>query len=155
MAAGKTTLARALSARLGWRMDDVDGLIEARERRSVAAIFREDGEAYFRAVERAVVLDLLAERHVVVATGGGTFVDPDTRARMLSDGLVLWLDLSFDDVLRRLPTDGRRPLAADRGELQRLYTARRTAYAHAHLRVTTGTAHVEALVEQVLDKLGW
>ena len=74
MAAGKTSLAREVGRRLGWPVEDVDERIEARERRPVATIFAAEGEAYFRAVERAVVQELLGLRHTVVATGGGTFV---------------------------------------------------------------------------------
>ena len=73
MAAGKTTVARSLARRLDWRAEDVDELIEARERRPVADIFARSGEAYFRAVEREILKLLLPLRHVVVATGGGTF----------------------------------------------------------------------------------
>jgi len=71
MAAGKTTVAHALASRLGWRVEDVDALIEARERRPVSEIFARAGEPYFRAVEREILKVLLPIRHVVIATGGG------------------------------------------------------------------------------------
>jgi shikimate kinase len=80
MGAGKTTLARALGARLDWRVEDVDERIETREGRAISNIFAREGEAYFRDVERQVLLDLLPLRHAVVATGGGTFADPENRA---------------------------------------------------------------------------
>ena len=79
MAAGKTTVARALAARLEWRAEDVDELIEARERRPIADIFAKQGEAYFRSAERDILRLLLPLRHVVVATGGGTFMEPENR----------------------------------------------------------------------------
>src|SRR4029078_10939654 len=77
MGAGKTSVARALGRRMGWRVEDIDQRIEAREHQRVAEIFARRGEPYFRSVEREVLRDLLLERHAVVATGGGTFVDPD------------------------------------------------------------------------------
>src|SRR5687768_10717964 len=92
MGAGKTTVARALGRRLGWRVEDVDERIEARERRSVAAIFAQQGEPYCRQQERQVLSELLPDRQVIVATGGGTFAEPDNRALMLADGGVVWLD---------------------------------------------------------------
>ena len=152
MAAGKTTLARALGRRLGWRVEDIDERIEAREGRTVASIFARDGEPYFRAAERAVLLDLLPLRDAVIATGGGTFVDPENRVAINRDGLSVWLDLPLDRLIDRLPTDGRRPLAADRSELTRLYASRRAAYQQAHLRLDADSP-VEALVEQVLAAL--
>src|SRR3954468_9827215 len=112
MAAGKTTVARALAARLGWRADDIDELIEARERRPVADIFARNGEPYFRALERDILRLLLPLRHVVVATGGGTFMDPESRAAINMDGLSVWLDVPFEEIVARIPADGRRPLAA-------------------------------------------
>lgn len=154
MGAGKTTVAAALGRRVGWRTEDVDGRIEARERRTVSAIFAQDGELYFRRVERQVLRELLPERNVIVATGGGTFVDPDNRALMLADGAVAWLDLPLDRVIERVPADGRRPLAADRGQLEQLYLRRRAAYANAHVRVDA-TKPVEEIVEQLLEWIGY
>jgi len=153
MAAGKTTLARALGKRLDWRVEDIDERIEAREGRTIASIFAREGEAYFRSVERAVLLDLLPLRHLVVATGGGTFVAPDNRAAINRDGLSVWLDVPLAEVIERLPPDGRRPLAADRDQFERLYAARRLAYLQAHLRVDASSARVGDLVEQVVAAL--
>jgi shikimate kinase len=151
MAAGKTTVARALAVRLGWHAEDVDELIEARERRAVAEIFARHGEPYFRTVEREILQLLLPLRHIVVATGGGTFVDPDNRAMMNRDGLSIWLDVSFEDVLSRLPVDGRRPLASDRAQMERLFASRQLAYAQAHLRVDAHGTRAEAVVERIMD----
>ena len=83
---------------------------------------------------------LLPLRHVVVATGGGTFVEPDNRGAINLDGLSVWLDVPIDVVLARLPADGRRPLAADRIQMEHLFAARRVAYAQAHLRIDVGDA---------------
>lgn len=153
MAAGKTTVARALAARLGWRAEDIDELIEARERRTVADIFARHGEPYFRTIEREILRLLLPLRHLVVATGGGTFMDPENRAAINRDGLSVWLDVPFEEVVARLPADGRRPLAADRAQLERLFAVRQAAYANAHLRIDARAAHPEELAERIVDKL--
>lgn len=153
MGAGKTTVARALARRLDWRAVDIDDLIEQRERQTVADLFARRGEAYFRSVERAVLVDQLATRHAVVATGGGTFVDPGNRALINQDGMSVWLDVPLPQLIDRVPADGRRPLAADRAEFERLYTARRAAYELAHHRVDASRPPVAAIVEQLVDWL--
>ena len=154
MAAGKSSLARELGRRLDWQVEDVDERIEALERRPIAAIFAADGEAYFRAVEREVVQGLLPPRHVVVATGGGTFVDPDLRALIRADGAVFWIDAPLGQIIDRLPRDGSRPLAANRLQLESLYESRRFAYAQAHVRLDASRASVGDLSDQVVEWLG-
>ena len=153
MAAGKTTVARALADRLGWRAEDVDELIEARERRPVVDIFARSGEPYFRAVEREILRLLLPLRHVVVATGGGTFVDLENRAAIMRDGLAIWLDVPFQEVLVRVPADGRRPLAADLAQMERLFAGRQHAYALAHLRISASASRPDEIAERILDAL--
>ena len=153
MAAGKTTLAQTLGRRLGWRAEDVDVLVEARERRTVAEIFAREGEPYFRSIERQVIWSLLPLRHAVVATGGGTFVDPDNRAAINADGLSVWIDVPFDVLLERIPADGRRPLANDRIQMAMLYENRRLAYQQAQLRLDASRARAEELVDQLIEQL--
>ena len=153
MGAGKTSVGRALARRLDWRFADIDELIEQRERSSVSEIFAKHGEPYFRGVERAVLADQLPVRHAVVATGGGTFVDPQNRAIIKGDGATVWLDAPLERVIARIPQDGRRPLASDRTNLERLYHSRRTAYEQAHLRVDAGRPGVQLLVDQLVDWL--
>jgi shikimate kinase len=153
MAAGKTTVAEALAKRLDWRGVDIDELIERRERMTVAEIFARHGEAYFRSVEHAVLMEQLAPRHSVVATGGGTFADPQNRALINRDGVSVWLDVPLDRLIARVPSDGRRPLAADRAGFERLYHQRRAHYEHAHLRLDAGRTSVDGLVEELTDWL--
>jgi shikimate kinase len=153
MGAGKTTVARALARRLDWEPLDIDELIEKRERQTVADLFARRGEPYFRAAERAVLVEQIGIRHRVVATGGGTFADPQNRAMINADGVSVWLDVPLDRLIARVPNDGRRPLAADRVEFERLHLLRAAAYAQAHHRVDAGEA-VDALVDEIVDWLG-
>lgn len=154
MGAGKSTVARALARRLDWAVADIDERIEQRERCDISTIFRQDGEPYFRSLEQEELIALLPARGTVVATGGGTIVNPITREMMLRDGAVIWLDAPFATVLERVPLDGRRPLAADRIEMESLYNQRLMAYSRAHLRLDAGKGSVEDLVDQIVDWLG-
>jgi shikimate kinase len=153
MASGKTTIARALAARLGWRSEDIDDLIEKRERLTVAEIFARHGEPYFRAAEREILKLVQPMRDLVVATGGGTFADLDNRTAINLDGVSVWIDVPLADLISRIPLDGRRPLAADRVQLERLYASRVEGYRAALLRV--GAAHLPTskVVDRILEAI--
>jgi shikimate kinase len=153
MAAGKTTVAQALGERLQWRVEDVDDLIEKRERLTVAEIFARHGEPYFRRAEREILQLIQPMRHIVVATGGGTFVDPENRGRINLDGVSIWLDLPLAELIDRIPQDGRRPLAADRAQLERLHALRSDAYRLAHLRVAASRAPTAHIVDRIVEAL--
>jgi shikimate kinase len=153
MGAGKTSVGRALARRLDWRFVDIDDLVEQREHAPVADIFAKHGEPYFRGIERAVLADQIPIRHAVVATGGGTFVDPQNRAVIKADGATVWLDAPIERLIARIPKDGRRPLASDRASLELLFQSRRSSYEQAHLRLESGRPAVEALVDQLVEWL--
>jgi len=152
MAAGKTTVARMLAHRLRWRAEDVDELIEARERLTVADVFARHGETYFRAAEREILRLHLPLRHTVVATGGGTFMDPESQQAINLDGASVWLEVPLETVIARIPSDGRRPLSADRAQMERLFAARQAAYARAHVRIDA-TAPAQEIAERIIDLL--
>jgi shikimate kinase len=153
MAAGKTTAARAVAARLRWRHEDIDDLIEKRERATVAEIFSRFGESYFRQVEREMLALVQPLRHVVVATGGGTFSDADNRGAINRDGVSVWLDVPLQDIIARIPLDGRRPLAADRAQLERLYQSRIEAYRLAHVRIQASRLPTHVIADRVLEAI--
>ena len=154
MGAGKSSVAAALGAKLGWRVEDIDDLVERREGMAVADIFSRRGEAYFRRIERTVLAAQVPVRHAVVATGGGTYADPANRALIDADGVSIWLDVSLMRVIERLPSDGRRPLAADRAGMERLFRRRQAAYRRAHVRLDAGAAPVGEIAERIIDRLG-
>ena len=154
MGAGKTSVARALGRRIGWRVEDIDHRIEAREHQRLAEIFARHGEPYFRDVERAILHELLPQRQIIISSGGGTFVDPDNRATMLADGAVAWLDVPLERVIERVPADGRRPLAADRIQMEQLYARRGAAYSQAHVRIDASRP-IPEVVERILEWIGF
>ncbi len=153
MASGKSTVARHLATRLRWRWEDIDHLIEVREKSTVAEIFAKHGEAYFRAAEREMLALLRPLRHIIVATGGGTFADPDNRAAINMDGASVWIDVPLAELISRIPLDGRRPLAADRPALERLYLARTEAYRMAHLRVNASRSSAAVVADRIIEAL--
>jgi shikimate kinase len=117
----------------------------------VADVFAKYGEAYFRAAEREILLRLvLPLRHTVVATGGGTFMDPENEMAIKLDGASVWLDVPLASVIARLPPDNRRPLSSDRAQMERLFLARQAAYARSDVRVDA-TVPPEEIAERILD----
>lgn len=154
MGAGKSSVSRALSRRIGWKAIDIDERIEAAEGLRVSEIFAQRGEPYFRDLERRALSDLLSQREVIVATGGGTFADPANRAAMLADGAVAWLDVPLARVIDRVPQDGRRPLAADRQQMEQLFERRQLAYSQAHIRIDASRPLPE-VVERLLEWIGY
>lgn len=142
MGAGKSSIGRRLAARFGVVFVDVDHEIEVRTGARIATIFECEGEAGFRARERATLVEILAGSGQVIATGGGAVLDPANRALLRSRGFVVHMHADVDAQLARLTRDRTRPLLAgdDRTEvLQRLAVERAPLYADAaHLRFDTG-----------------
>ncbi|MFB3915405.1 MAG: shikimate kinase [Terriglobales bacterium] len=159
MGAGKTSVGVALARRLGWRFVDLDERVEKRERRKIAEIFAESGEAAFRRAEAAALKDLLDESHsrpLVVALGGGAFVQPEN-ARLLKTrgGPVVFLDAPVEELRRRCgPKAATRPLFANENQFRQLYESRRSSYMQADICVDTTGHSVEQTAAEVAQRLG-
>jgi shikimate kinase len=159
MGAGKTSVGRALSKHLGWRFEDLDDRIQARERRTVPEIFQQAGEAGFREAERAALRELLEEIEsgapLIAALGGGAFVQ-EAIASLLAEsgGATVFLDAPADELWRRCGSDlVERPLRREESEFRRLHDARRPRYLQASLKVDTGGKAIEQIVREIADGL--
>lgn len=157
MGAGKSTVGRRLAKLLGTGFADADEEIERAAQRSVGEIFDGFGEPYFRDGERRVIARLIEEGHGVIATGGGAFADPETRALILRRGIAVWLDCDVETLVERTARRDTRPLLR-KGDphaiLTRLREERERAYAEAPIRVAAENAphHRTALrIVQAID----
>ena len=155
MGSGKSAVGRQLAARLGLSFIDSDVEIEALTGVDIPYIFEKEGEAGFRARERDVLDALTARPGVLVATGGGAVLDPDTRARLRSRGCVVYLRTSVNQQLARTRRSGHRPLLRNPdplGTLERLMQVRAPLYEEAATDVVdTGGKGQRAVVAEVLQ----
>jgi shikimate kinase len=139
MGCGKTTVGRLLADHIGWKFVDLDQEIENREQRSVAAIFDHGGEAEFRRIEHQLIRQHVRAvecgKPMVIALGGGTFVQPDNFALLENNGVTVWLDCPLQVIEKRVALTADRPLARDLNHLRTLYEQRREDYARADFRV--------------------
>jgi shikimate kinase len=156
MGAGKTAIGRRLAHRVGLPFVDADHEIETAAGCTIEEIFARFGEPAFRDGERKVIARLLERPPLVLATGGGAFMDPDTRARVRARAVSIWLRADLDVLVRRVARRSNRPLLKDaspREVLERLMAARDPVYAEADLMVETDDSPAEATVERVLAAL--
>jgi shikimate kinase len=153
MCSGKSTVGKLLADKLGYTFWDIDQVIEEREGKSIEEIFRDEGEEYFRSLERSVLEEFLEKEKVVVSTGGGLGANPTAMEKMKSAGLVVWLDLDFDTFLQRCAhQEGRPLLKMGLDYLRALMEKREKVYRLAHLRLKADKPP-DALVEGLLSQL--
>jgi len=154
MGTGKSTVGEEVARQLGWPFVDMDALIEAREGRSIRRIFDEAGEAHFRQLEAALCREVAGWRERVVATGGGTLVNPENLSLLASRHLVICLDCHPDVLWARLAAAEDRPMldAGDRrARLLALLSARQPAYARIPHHVDTTHRSPAEVAEAVLS----
>ncbi len=155
MGSGKSTIGILLSEYLGWEFVDLDKVIEEKEGMKIKDIFAVKGEDYFRNLEIKTLKDILSKEKVVVATGGGLGARREAMEIMKANGFVVWLDISFEEFMKRCGKDPNRPLLKKgRGELEKLFNERRKVYREADLRVDGGQSPY-FIVKSIIDKLPW
>lgn len=156
MGAGKSCIGKRLAARLGLPFVDADSEIEAAAGCSIEEIFKRHGEAHFRDGERRVIQRLLEQPVMVLATGGGAFMDPRTREAIRARGLSIWLKAELDLLVKRTARKSHRPLLKQgdtRTILARLIEQRHPIYAEADVTVQSDDSPPEAAVDRILAAL--
>jgi shikimate kinase len=156
MGVGKSTVGRRLAALLTRDFVDADDAIVAAAQRSIPEIFEQYGEAYFRNGERRVIARLIEEGHGVIATGGGAFVDPATRALVLERAIGVWIDCDIETLVQRTARRNTRPLLKNgdpRETLTRLAEERRGFYAEAPIRVTSENGPHELTARRIIEAI--
>jgi len=156
MGAGKSAIGKRLAVRLGLPFVDADDEIERAAGCTIAEFFERRGEAEFRAGERRVISRLLAGPPHVLSTGGGAYMDPDTRALMRERALTVWLRAELDVLYDRVKRRGHRPLLS-KGDpkeiLSRLMNQRYPVYAEADVTVESTAQPADVMTEQVIEAL--
>ena len=151
MGAGKSSVGRALSRRLGWRLIDLDAEIERSEKLTVQEIFQRLGEPQFRQLERQHLESATGRRNVVIALGGGAYISAENRALVDSTGLSVWLRVEFPNILKRVKIDGTRPLFGDNDRAERLYQERLPSYSQARVQVITDDRLPDAVAAEIAE----
>lgn len=156
MGAGKSSVGRRLASRLGVAFKDADSEIELAAGCPVSEIFERYGEPAFRDGERKVIARLLSEPPHVMATGGGAFIDPTTRARLKEGAITVWIKAPVDVLMSRVKRRDSRPLlrtADPRGTLERLLTERAPVYAEADITIDSDDGPHAFAVDQIRGAL--
>jgi shikimate kinase len=156
MGAGKSTVGRRLAQKLGLPFRDADNEIESAAGMSIPDIFATHGEEYFRDGERRVIARLLQEGPMVLATGGGAFMNEETRARIAEHGISIWLRADLDVLMRRVRKRATRPLlqnADPEGTMRQLMEKRHPIYALADLTVESHEAPHDRVVAEIIGSL--
>jgi shikimate kinase len=156
MGAGKSSIGKRLAERLGLTFVDADVEIEAAAGKTIPEIFAEHGESYFREGERRVIARILEDKGRVLATGGGAFMNADTRARIAARALSVWLKAEADVLLQRVRKRTNRPLlrtADPEATLRQLMEQRHPVYALADITVVSREVAHEIIVNEIIDAL--
>lgn len=157
MGAGKTATGRALAAALGWEFIDLDERVESAAGEPIQAIIEGRGEAAFRALERAELEATQGRSRLVVATGGGTLAQPGAIEALAGLGLIVWLELPFAELARRVEAAGAgvRPLWGDRRRARQLYLERLPFYRRADLVLAVdGEQSAAETARRLAERLG-
>ena len=151
MGAGKSSVGRRLAARLGIPFTDADAEIESAAGMTIAEIFAQHGEAYFRAGEARVIARLLEHGPQVLATGGGAVMDANTRTLIRDRGVSVWLNADLEVLLKRTKRRGDRPLA---DKIKDLLPQREPIYAQADIMVQSRDEPHDTIVDEIVGALG-
>lgn len=152
MGTGKTSVGKMLAADLDLQFTDMDLVIEASSGKSISRIFAENGEPYFRSLEKKLVKELAMKSGLVIGTGGGVVLDEENINDLSRTGMAVCLMAEPEEILKRLEHDGSRPLLADGDKLQKIKSIldkRKHLYERVPVRIQTTGMTVKEVSERI------
>jgi len=153
MGSGKSSIGFLISKRLGMEFFDIDQCIEKELEMKISKIFKDKGESYFRTIEEKITLQILKKRGIVVALGGGAFLNKNIRKEVIKNHFSIWLKVSSEILIKRLKNTKNRPLAlkATKEELIDLIKRRSNFYSRALYKVICNNISKTQIINKVID----
>ena len=153
MGVGKSTIGKKLAKRLKRKFVDIDKIIEIKEKNTIKEIFENKGENYFRKIEKKITLEELKKNNLVIALGGGAFINTAIRKEVKSSCLSFWLDLKVESLLSRLKNVKKRPLL-DQDKLEqsinKIYSERKKIYNESNFRIKCNSMDKSEIIYKII-----
>ena len=153
MGVGKSTIGKSIAKKLSYKFIDIDNLIEKKEGTSINMIFKNKGEKYFRKLENDITLDQLNKKNCVISLGGGAFQNRNIRRNVKKNSISFWLDVSTDELIKRLRKSRRRPLLFRKNlteTVNKIYLERKKTYNEANFRIRCNLLKIEEIVDKII-----
>lgn len=153
MGSGKTTIGKLLGEKLTLRSIDIDVIIEQNEKRTVSEIFQNEGEKYFRNIERETIKENFTNKDLIISLGGGAFEDQLTQELLLKNSTVIYLKTSPNVILERIKNNTNRPLLKNQmtvEKIQSIILQRQKNYELANITILTDNKNTDKIVEEIL-----
>ena len=152
MGVGKSTIGKNLAKKLKIKFSDIDKIIEKKEKNTIKEIFENKGESYFRKVEKKITLEELEKNNLVIALGGGAFINNSIRKKVKNSSISFWLDLSLKSILRRLKNVKKRPLLNQDSleeTMNKIYSERKKIYNESNFRIKCDSMNIEEITNKI------
>ncbi len=152
MGVGKSTIGKLLSKKFNIQFEDIDKIIERKLSLSIKEIFETKGEEFFRKIEEKVSIELLRKERIIIALGGGAFLNNLIRKNLKKFSISIWLDLSPKHIFQRIKKNKRRPLlnhAESEKDVEEIYKKRKAIYSLADFRINCDLKAKYAIVKEI------
>ena len=153
MGVGKSTVGKKLAKKLKRKFKDIDNIIVEKEKTSIREIFETKGENYFRKIEKKLTLEELKKSNLVIALGGGAFINTSIRKEVKNSATSIWLDLNLKSILRRLKNIRKRPLLNKENleeTLNKIYSERKKFYNESNFRIRCSSLNINSIVNKII-----
>ena len=153
MGVGKSTVGGKLAKKLNLKFVDIDQIIESKEKTTINAIFKNKGENYFRKIEKKITLEELKKINLVVALGGGAFINKTIRKKVKDSSVSFWLDINLKSLLPRLKNLKKRPLLNKNNlekKMNKIYSERKKIYNKSNFKIKCDSMKIDEIVNEVI-----